>query len=281
LSPSTLLGTLSWSDGLVGTAEVFSVYKDPCCRQIVTCRGKKKLDADGVDWLNPAFMKTLRFLFLSPLFAVVALAADNSAAAPTQTQPVSGPAMIAPPSAPADPAAVEAALKAMHYDEMIGKLVDQQKQMIITRLQQTLAMMKSSITSKEEFEAFEQKAVDDAKAGITPAQIHSDLARAYSEVFTTDELQAMANFYNTPAGQSVSMKQADLERKIIEVIRPRLMRLASDTQRAAANFAMLQQAEAKKAADEAAAAKAKDQKPASAGAAATISAATTTSLPKS
>jgi hypothetical protein len=218
-------------------------------------------------------MKTLRYLFLAPLFAVVALAADNSGPAPTQTPPVLGAVTIAPPPAPADPAAVEAALKAMHYDAMIGKLVDQQKQMIIARLQQTLAMMKSSIMSKEEFLAFEQKAVDDAKARITPAQIHRDLAQAYSEVFTTGELQAMANFYNTPAGQSVSMKQADLERKIIEVLRPRLMRLASDTQRVAAEFAMLQQAEAKKAADQAAAAKAKDPKPASAAAAATSPAA--------
>jgi hypothetical protein len=205
---------------------------------------------------NTLFMKTLCFLFLASFLPIVTLADDSSVPAAAQTQSPSalGKAM------PADPAAVEAALKAMHYDEMIGKLVDQQKQAIFSRMQQTLSMMKSAVISREEFAAFEQKAMDDVRDGITPGQIHGDLVRVYGEVFTTDELQAMANFYNTPAGQAISVKQADLEKKVTDALRPRLLQLMSKTQRVAAKFAMLQQAKAKKTADEAAAANAKDQK---------------------
>lgn len=239
------------------------------CSRIVTFVGEKKLDALGADWLNPTFMKTPCFLIMAPLFAVMGLAADNSGPAAAQTPSALGPA-------PADPAAVEAALTAMHYDEMIGKLVDQQKQMIVSRLQQNLAMMKSSVTSQEEFAAFEQKATDDVKAAITPEQIHHDLAQVYGEIFTTDELRAMANFYSTPVGQSVSVKQADLEKKIVEVLRPRLLRLMSDSQRGAAKFALLQQEKFKKAADEAAAAKGKEQKAAGAAPAPTTSTAPAT-----
>ena len=73
-------------------------------------------------------MKTLRLLFVAPLFAFAALAADSSTPAAAPTPPA--PEKAAPPAAQADPAAIEALLKVLHFDEMMGKALDQQRQVI-------------------------------------------------------------------------------------------------------------------------------------------------------
>jgi hypothetical protein len=187
-------------------------------------------------------MKSLSFLSLASLFSLAALADNVSVPAASQTQPAFAPGNAVPPPVHADPAAIEATLKAMHYDEIIGKLMDQKKQIIVSRMQQELSNMKTSIISKEEFAAFEQKATDDARGGITPEQIHGDLMRVYGEVYTTAELQAMANFYNTPVGQAISLKQPDMEKKVTNALSTRLLELIPTTQRIVAKFALLQQA---------------------------------------
>jgi hypothetical protein len=196
-------------------------------------------------------MKILRLLLLAPIFTLAALAADSPAPAAAPIPPA--PDKITPPAVQADPAAIEAVLKAVHFDEMMGKALDQQKQMI------RQMVMRASIpgTAKEDLAAFQQKAMDTAFVGLSAEEIHAVAAHNYGETFTTDELHAIADFYNSPAGQAYAAKRPKAEQKIGAALRPRVMEAMQKIQQMTRDFAAQQQAKAQEEAAKAAAAKAK------------------------
>ena len=196
-------------------------------------------------------MKIPHLLLLAPLFALSAFAADTPApAASSSPAPAAAPAV--PPATLADG---EAVFKAMHYDTMLNQILEQQKRVVISMTRQITMRMNAPGTSPQELEAFQQKAVDTAWADIKTDEIYSDIARGFSEIFTRDQLQQIAAFYNTPAGQALSGKQMEIQQKIVEALRPRLMAVVPKIQQMAKDFAAEQQAKAKQAADAAAAAK--------------------------
>jgi len=211
-------------------------------------------------------MKILRLLLIAPFFAVAALAADGPTPAAAPTPPAPG--KIAPPAVvQADPAAVEAALKALHFDDMMIKALDQQRQMV----QHMILRANMPGTSKEELAAFQQKAMDAAFAGLTVEEIHAVAVRNYGETFTSDELHGIADFYNSPAGQAYAAKRPQAEQKIGAMLRPRVMEAMQKIQQMTREFSA-QQAKAQADAAKAAAAKAKDQKAPGEPAASTTSA---------
>jgi hypothetical protein len=195
-------------------------------------------------------MKIPRLLLIAPFITLAALAADSSTPAAGPTPPAPG--KIAPPVVQADPAAVEAALKAVHYDETMSKALNQQRQMI----QQMLMRADIPGVSKEEIEAFQQKAMNAALAGLSIEEIHAVAARSYSETFTTEELRAIADFFNSPAGQAYGAKRPQAEQKTMATLRPRVMEGMEKVQQMTRDFAAQQQAKAQESAAKAAAAKA-------------------------
>ncbi|HWZ94326.1 MAG TPA: DUF2059 domain-containing protein [Opitutaceae bacterium] len=199
-------------------------------------------------------MKILRLFLLTPLFTFAALAADNSVpvALPTPPAPAKAPA----PVVQADPAVVDSVLKALHFDELMGKALDQQKQMV----QQMIARASMPGTAADEIAAFRKNAMDTAFIGLSPEEIHAVAARNYGETFTTDELRAIADFYNSPAGQAYATKRPQAEQKIGTALRPRVMEAMKKIQQLTRDFVAKQQAKATEDAAKAAAAKAKDQK---------------------
>jgi hypothetical protein len=209
-------------------------------------------------------MKTLRLLLLAPFFACTALVAQY--AAPVVAPTPAAPEQVTPPAAQADPAAVEAALKALHFDEIMGKALNQQRQMV----QHMIMRASMPGTSKEEMEAFQQKALDTAFVGLSIEEIHAVAARNYGQTFTTDELRAIADFYNSPGGQAYATKRPEAEQKIGAILRPRVMASMQKIQQMTREFVVQQQAKAQ---EKAAAEKAKDQKASVAPAASTTSAA--------
>jgi hypothetical protein len=217
-------------------------------------------------------MKTFRLLLIAPFFAFVALAADTSAPAAAPTSPVPG--NVTPPAVQADPAAIEAVLKALHFDEMMTKALDQQKQMILQ------VVRKSSMpgTSKEDIAAFQQKTIDTATIGLSLEDIHAVAARNYGETFTTDELRGIADFYNSPAGQAYEAKRPQAEQKIRAALQPRVMEAMQKIQQMTRDFVAQQQAKIQEQAAKAAAAK---DKASTAPAAPTTSTVPTLNLPKS
>jgi hypothetical protein len=81
---------------------------------------------------------------------------------------------------------------------------------------------------------------------LNPADMHNDIAQAYADTFTPDELDGLAAFYSTPTGQALSDKTPALQAKIQAAMQPRIMAVMPQIQQAAMAFG--QQQAAKKAA---------------------------------
>jgi hypothetical protein len=129
--------------------------------------------------------------------------------------------------APATIADAEQVFKVMRFDEMMSKMLDQQKKAIAPMLQQQMtqvaARMKLSPEEQQEFVEFQKKAFDDVMSSVMGPEVRSEMAKAYSEVFTKDELNSLANFYSTPAGQALVDKTPEVSAKMQAVIMPRMM----------------------------------------------------------
>ena len=102
---------------------------------------------------------------------------------------------------------------------------------------------------------FEKKAIDTAWAEVKPEEIHEDVARVYSEVFTKAELHEIANFYNSPQGQALVAKMPQVQQKIIGLLIPRLRQVVPKIQQMARDFAAERQAQARKVIEDAQAAR--------------------------
>jgi hypothetical protein len=200
-------------------------------------------------------MKTLRLLLIAPFFAGTALVAQY--AVPVEyVPPTPAPAAVTPPPVQVDPVvAADAVLKAMHYDEMMDKAVDQQKQAALAYTRQMLEKMNLPGTSPQDLKAFEEKAMGAAWAGLSPKDIHANAVRVYDQVFTTDELVAIADFYNSPVGQSITAKQPQVQQKIMAGLRQQMMQVMPKIQQMTRDFSAKQQAKAAEDAAKAAAAK--------------------------
>ncbi|HXB02563.1 MAG TPA: DUF2059 domain-containing protein [Opitutaceae bacterium] len=196
-------------------------------------------------------MKTLRLLLLAPFFACTALFAQSAVPA-VETPPAPAPETVAAPVAQISPAdAADTVLKALHYDEMMGKALDGQKQLI----NRMIGMAIQPGTPKEAIAAFQQKAMDTAMVGLSSAEIHAVAARSYVETFTADELRAIADFYNSPAGRAFLAKQPSIQQKIMETLRPRVTEARQKIQQMTRDFVAQQQAKAAEDTAKAAAAK--------------------------
>jgi hypothetical protein len=172
-------------------------------------------------------------------------------------------------------AATDKVLKALRYDEMMAKALNEQKRVI----RQMIGMAILRGTPQEEIEAFQQKAMDSAMVGLSPEEIHAVAARSYVETFTADELRAIADFYNSPAGEAFLAKQPQVQQKIMETLRPRVTEARQKIQQMTRDFVAQEKAKAAEQAAKAAAAKPQNASSAPA-ATATVPAATVPAAPK-
>lgn len=126
-------------------------------------------------------------------------------------------------------AEADALLQQMRFEEMIEAGI---------RAQQS-AMMKSmmgnraSDEEKTRMAALQKRVMDVTLAEMDLPAMRQDMAKAYAELFTADELKAQADFYATPAGRAMLAKQPELQQKISESMMPRLMRAMPKVQAAA------------------------------------------------
>jgi hypothetical protein len=64
--------------------------------------------------------------------------------------------------------------------------------------------------------------------------LQDDIAGVYSQVFTKDELNGIADFYDTPSGQALLDKQPQIQQKMMQVMMPRMMQAMASARNAAA-----------------------------------------------
>ena len=136
----------------------------------------------------------------------------------------------------------EEVFRKMNFDEMLGKLMDQQKKNSLNMVRQMFARNAPKDGSQDDRMALQTKIMDVMFAELKPEAMRTDIAKAYSDVFTKDELAGLADFYGTPAGQALTSKQPELQQKMMEIMQPRLMAGMQKAQQLQQEFAQQQQA---------------------------------------
>lgn len=134
-------------------------------------------------------------------------------------------------------------LNKMKFEQMLGKMIDQQKQAAVAMSKQMMAQMGGKV-SPEDFAAFQTKLMDALWSELKPEEMKSDVAKIYSELFTAEELRGLSDFYATPAGTAMIDKQPQMQQRMMEVMMPRMMKAMPKIQALSQQFAQEQAAKA-------------------------------------
>ncbi len=154
--------------------------------------------------------------------------------------PAGGGTMVAGSSTKASLADAEEVLNKMRFEQMMGRVLEQQKKSAAALVRQIAAQAGAEQT--DEGAAFQGRMLDMMFAELNAEALRGDLARAYSEVFTKEELQNLASFYASPAGQAMVDKQPEVSQKISDAMTPRLMATLPKVQQMAKDYAVEQAA---------------------------------------
>jgi len=152
----------------------------------------------------------------------------------------SGPAAL--PATPATLADAEDVLRVMHFDEMMSKILEQQKKMIGGNLQKAAAQMKLPDEDRDRFLAMQKKLIDETMDKLMGPEMRSDVAKIYSDVFSKEELASLGAFYSTPAGQAMVAKQPQVQEKMMQVMMPKMAEIGPKMQQLGRDFAAEQKA---------------------------------------
>lgn len=147
----------------------------------------------------------------------------------------------APAVTPATLADAEEVFRLMRFDQMMARILEQQKKtlgpVMSQQMDQMAARLKLSDEEKAAFAAFQRKTFDDLMAAIMGPEMRAGMAKVYSEVFTKDELGSMAAFYTTPAGKALAEKTPDVSAKMQALMMPRMMQSMQKMAEASRAFA--------------------------------------------
>ncbi len=141
------------------------------------------------------------------------------------------------PATPASLADAEGVLKVMHFDEMLAKIIEQQKKAMGPMLQRMVSSMKVPPEDRERVMAMQKKVMDEALNSLTGPDMTADVARIYSNVFTKEELDSLGAFYSTPAGQAMVAKQPQIQEQMMQAMMPRMAQLGPKLQKVAQDYA--------------------------------------------
>lgn len=110
----------------------------------------------------------------------------------------------------------------MHMQEMLTKILAQQKVMVRQQMARMAAQYKGPATPQE-FAQFQQQVLDKLWSGIDTPQLVQNITQIYSETFSSDDLNAMADFYDTPAGQDLINQTPAIQAKMAALIQQQMM----------------------------------------------------------
>lgn len=147
-----------------------------------------------------------------------------------------------PPPVPATLADAEAVLNKMHFEEMLERTIAQQRKLINGQFQQLSSRMVAQGVNPAEAAAFQKRLTDEVLTILDPKQLKADVTRAYSEVFTKQELDQLGAFFSTPLGEMLATKQPAVQEKLGTVIQGRMAEIMPRVQKMGAEFAAQQKA---------------------------------------
>ena len=134
-----------------------------------------------------------------------------------------------------------AVLDSMHFEEMLDRTFAGVKKQQLAMLNRMIPADKMG-ADREDRMALQKKVMDEMMSALTGPGLKEDMAKVYSQTFTKDELQGLANFYSSPLGQSFSEKQPVLAEKMNEILMPRMMAAMPKIQQMTQQFAAEQRA---------------------------------------
>jgi hypothetical protein len=146
------------------------------------------------------------------------------------------------PAMPATIADANSVLNKMRFEEMMERVIAQQRKAIAGNFEQMSARMVAQGADKEEVAAHQKKMMDEILSAMEPQLLKDEMAKIYSEVFTKPELDGMAAFYSTPIGEAISTKQPDVQEKLGAAIQKRMTEIMPRVQQMGREFAAQQKA---------------------------------------
>jgi uncharacterized protein len=134
-----------------------------------------------------------------------------------------------------------AVLTAMNFEQMMDRTMEGVKRQQRAAMEKMTGQMAGN-ADRADVAEFQKKMMDEMMSGISGADMKADVAKLYSEIFSKDELQALASFYASPLGQSFSEKQPIVAEKMNEIMMPRIMAKMPKVQQMGKEFAAAQKA---------------------------------------
>jgi hypothetical protein len=141
---------------------------------------------------------------------------------------------------PATIADANVVLNKMRFEEMMDRIIAQQRKAMGVNFEQMTSRMVQQGVDKQEVAAFQKRLMDEVMSAMEPQQMKADMARIYSEVFTKQELDGMAAFFSTPLGEMMSAKQPDVQEKLQAAVQGRMMEVMPRVQQMGREFAAQQ-----------------------------------------
>jgi hypothetical protein len=150
---------------------------------------------------------------------------------------------VAPGEVKATVADADRVLQKMHFSDMMARMMDQQKQAMAKMFAQQTGKLPPG-TTREQMAAFQSKMLDTIFSQILGSDMEQQVAQIYSNVFTPDELNGLADFYDTPTGQALMTKQPEVQQQMMQVMMPKMMAMQPQIIQMQKDFAAQQAANA-------------------------------------
>ncbi len=130
----------------------------------------------------------------------------------------------------------EDVLQAMRFDEMMAKILAQQKDALKPMIQQSVARSRVPEEHRARYAELQTKILDETFATMAGPEMRTAIVDLYSEVFSKEELTAISTFYGTPAGQSMIDKQPAIQQKMMQIMMGRMNELGPRMQKMTQEF---------------------------------------------
>jgi uncharacterized protein len=116
----------------------------------------------------------------------------------------------------------QAVIDQMHFEKMIERTFEGQKK-AMGKMAEQMAAKSGGKVSAEDIAAHQKKVVDAMIEALNPDQMKKEMTQIYAEMFTKEQLAAVAAFNATPVGQAMIDRQPDIQQRMQELMMPRMM----------------------------------------------------------
>lgn len=159
--------------------------------------------------------------------APVAPLAPAAAPAPAATAaPVASPVPAGPPKpGDQDPARLAAAkdlLEAMRYRQTMMKMLEDQKGRLKMAIERNTMMLPMGSAKPAEIADLRKRMLDTWWSAIHPDELMAEFVKMYARIFSAEDLQTMAAFYRTHAGQALVDHTFDLPVQSGKIFNPQI-----------------------------------------------------------